>query len=183
LESGTPGPLLGWESFYVIIGSSAAALTGLQFVVIVLGAERDAVSSAAMRAFGSPTILHFCAVLLVSAIASAPWPAISGAGLALGLCGVAGVVFMGRAFGHARRQTDYAPVFEDWLFHFALPAVGYAALAVPSIFVVSHPRPALFVIGGAAVLLLLVGIHNAWDSVTYIATRERPRQNRRGGRK
>ena len=26
-----------WESFYVIIGSSAAALTGLQFVVIVLG--------------------------------------------------------------------------------------------------------------------------------------------------
>jgi hypothetical protein len=183
LETGAPAALLGWESFYVIIGSSAAALTGLQFVVIVLGAEREAVTSSAMRAFGSPTVLHFSAVLLVSAIASAPWPGLSGAGLALGLCGAAGLAFMGRAVRHARRQTDYIPVFEDWLFHFLLPAVAYAGLAVPAFAIMSHPRPALFAIGGAAVLLLLVGIHNAWDSVTYIAARERPRQNRRGARK
>src|SRR4051812_768692 len=31
--------LAAWESFYVIVGSSAAALTGLQFVVIALIAE------------------------------------------------------------------------------------------------------------------------------------------------
>src|SRR6266576_2769898 len=31
-------PFSAWENFYVIIGSSAAALTGLQFVVVVLGA-------------------------------------------------------------------------------------------------------------------------------------------------
>jgi hypothetical protein len=29
-----------WESFYVIVGSSAGALIGLQFVVIALIAER-----------------------------------------------------------------------------------------------------------------------------------------------
>ena len=29
-------PLTEWETFYVIVGSSAAALTGLQFVVIAL---------------------------------------------------------------------------------------------------------------------------------------------------
>jgi hypothetical protein len=32
-------PLVAWESFYVIVGSSGAALTGLQFVVIALIAE------------------------------------------------------------------------------------------------------------------------------------------------
>ena len=62
-----------WESFYVIIGSSAAALTGLQFVVIVLGAEISVGGNEnATRAFGTPTIVHFCAVLLNSAIPSAP---------------------------------------------------------------------------------------------------------------
>jgi hypothetical protein len=31
----------------------------------------------------------------------------------------------------------------------------------------SHARPALFVVGAATLLLLFVGIHNAWDVVTY----------------
>ncbi len=38
MEAGTL-PLRAWETFYVIVGSSAAALTGLQFVVIALIAE------------------------------------------------------------------------------------------------------------------------------------------------
>ena len=32
-------PLAGWENFYVIVGSSAGALIGLQFVVITLIAD------------------------------------------------------------------------------------------------------------------------------------------------
>ena len=35
-------PLADWANFYVIIGSSAAALSGPQFVVIALGAEANA---------------------------------------------------------------------------------------------------------------------------------------------
>ena len=31
--------LVGWENFYVIVGSSAGALIGLQFVVITLIAD------------------------------------------------------------------------------------------------------------------------------------------------
>ena len=34
-------------------------------------------------------------------------------------------------------------------------------------------RNSLFVIGGAALLLLYVGIHNAWDAVVYIAIARR----------
>jgi hypothetical protein len=32
----------------------------------------------------------------------------------------------------------------------------------------SNPQLALFVVGAAALGLLLIGIHNAWDTVTYI---------------
>src|SRR5262245_38998679 len=67
-------PFAEWESFYVIVGSSAAALTGLQFVVLTLIADSAVGASAAeVAAFGTPTVVHFSAVLLMSAILSAPW--------------------------------------------------------------------------------------------------------------
>jgi hypothetical protein len=31
----------------------------------------------------------------------------------------------------------------------------------------SHERPALFLVAASALLLLFIGIHNAWDIVTY----------------
>jgi hypothetical protein len=42
------------------------------------------------------------------------------------------------------------------------------------------PSSALFGIAAAAILLLFVGIHNAWDTVTYIAMdqRQQPEGNR-----
>ena len=168
MEHATSLPFASWESFYVIVGSSAAALIGLQFVVIVLGAEVNALSSSAMRAFGTPTIAHFCATLSVSAILSAPWHTVHGAAVCLLLVSVTGAVFLARAFNHARKQTAYRPVFEDWLWHFALPAFSYLTLLVASM-ILWHRFSALFVIGASALALLLIGIHNAWDSVTYIA--------------
>lgn len=163
-------PLPAWETFYVIIGSSAAALTGLQFVVIALIAEsRARNSSREIEAFGSPTVVHFCAVLLVSAILSAPWGELSNAGLVLGMGGASGVAYVALVVRRARRQTAYRPVFEDWLWHAVLPAIAYAAVLVAAVRLPSDPAQALFGIAGAALLLLFVGIHNAWDAVTFVA--------------
>ena len=176
-------PLAAWESFYVIVGSSAAALTGLQFVVIVLAAEVNALGSGAgTRAYGTPTIVHFCAVLLIAAILSAPWPALSSAGLCLGLCAVAGVAYVLWVIRHTRRQTEYVPVFEDWLWHGALPLLAYVALLAAVLELRRHSTPSLFVIAGTALLLLFAGIHNAWDSVTYIAIERRQRPEPHGDR-
>ena len=87
-------PLTDWESFYVIVGSSAGALTGLQFVVIALIAESERrASSREIAAFGSPTVLHFCAALFVSATLSAPWRSVRGAGITLIACGLAGAIY------------------------------------------------------------------------------------------
>ena len=163
-------PREAWEAFYVIVGSSAAALTGLQFVVIALVAEaRKRSTTSEIDAFGTPTVVHFCAVLFISANLSAPWPALAEACLLLGACGLAGVGYVILVIRRAKRQTGYHMVFEDWLWHFVLPFLAYAALVVAAAAIGVHPTRALFGIGAVALLLLFIGIHNAWDSVTYIA--------------
>ena len=164
-------PLAAWETFYVIVGSSAAALTGLMFVVIALIADSQAAVRTTERqlaAFGTPTVVHFSAVLMQSAILSAPWPTMVGARLVLGVFGSAGFVYMLVVTVREHRQTGYKPVFEDWVFHSVLPCVAYAAVIVATSLMSRWPTTSLFVIAGAAVLLLFVGIHNAWDTVTYI---------------
>jgi len=163
-------PLIAWESFYVIVGSSGAALTGLQFVVIALIAESRRRSTAReISAFSTPNVVHFCAVLLMSAILSAPWRGLSNVSLALGACGLAGVVYCLIVATRARRQMTYRPVFEDWLWHLVLPLIAYALLLVSAILLPSHPHRVLFLVGATALLLLFIGIHNAWDAVTYFA--------------
>jgi len=70
--------LAAWNSFFIIVGSSAGALIGLQFVVMALIAERSPPrGEEAGPAFATPTIVHFGAVLLLSAIQSAPWQEVS----------------------------------------------------------------------------------------------------------
>ena len=175
MNEAIPPLLTSWETFYLIVGTAAAALTGLQFVVIVLGAEMGAVSSQAMRSFGTPTIVHFCTVLLVSAVLSAPWHELSSVGIAIAVAGAIGVLYMVTVLRFARRQTAYVPVLEDWLWHGVFPTLGYAVLLVSGIELRRHAAPSLFAVGAVAVLLLFVGIHNAWDSVTYIAIERRQR--------
>jgi hypothetical protein len=161
--------LAAWETFFFLIGSSAAALTGLQFVVIALIAESNRrATPREIEAFSTPTIVHFAGVLLVAAIVSAPWSELSNVALVLGVCGLIGIVYTLIVVKRARRQTTYHVVFEDWLWHVILPLVAYLLLLGSAVFLPAHAHRVLFVIGTIAMLLLFVGLHNAWDTVTYI---------------
>jgi hypothetical protein len=163
-------PLAPWQNFYVIIGTAAAALTGLMFVVITLiMGTRARRSSGALGAFGTPNVVHFSAALLIAAILNAPWQALWNAGLLLGLSGLGGVTYVVIVVRRARRQTDYQPVLEDWLWHTVFPLISYTALVVAAIVLPGNPALALFGIGAVTVLLLFIGIHNAWDTVIYVA--------------
>lgn len=179
MEAATPFlPFAHWEGFYVIVGTSAAALTGLQFVVMTLVAEfRPSRGIGEIDAFATPTIVHFCAVLLISAIVGAPWHGYVGAAIALGLGGAAGVIYAVLVIIRAMRQTSYTPVLEDWIWHGALPLSAYSTLFLASIFVGRGQTPALFVVGGTALLLMFIGIHNAWDTVTYVTIEGRKLEN------
>jgi hypothetical protein len=160
--------LVEWNNFYVIVGSASGALIGLQFVAMTLIAQRPRLGNPeAGDAFATPGVVHFCVVLLLSAIATAPWHAISAAEVFWGLIGLIGIVYTVIVIRRMRRQNSYQPVFEDWLFHALLPFAAYASLAASAYVAYLHSHAALFVIGAAALLLLFVGIHNAWDAVTY----------------
>jgi len=162
-------PLAGWMNFYVIVGSSAGALIGLQFVVMALVADmpRTPGQAQAGEAFATPTIVHFGTVLLLSAALSAPWRGIGGPAILWGLLGLGGVAYAVLVTRRLRAQTAYQPLFEDWLFHALLPLAAYATLAVSALAAPSYAHEAMFGVAGASLLLLFIGIHNAWDAATY----------------
>jgi hypothetical protein len=157
-----------WNTFYEIVGSSAGTLIGLQFVMMTLIAQRPALrGSDANAAFGTPTIVHFSTALILSALVVVPWPSIAPAAAVWGIIGGGGVLYALIVARRMLRQTVYTPVFEDWLFHAAMPLLAYAILALAAVAARSHTHEALFGVGAAALLMLFIGIHNAWDSVSF----------------
>jgi hypothetical protein len=157
-----------WDSFYVIVGSAAGALVGLQFVVMTLIAERPPGRSPETgSAFATPTVMHFSSVLLLSAVLRAPWASIGPVATLWGLVGLTGTLYSVIVARRVRRQTIYRPVLEDWSFHVLLPLAAYAMLALCALAAPFHARGTLFGVGAACLLLLFSGIHNAWDTVTY----------------
>jgi hypothetical protein len=166
-------PLSEWENFYVIVGSSGAGLTGLMFVVIALGAEaRTLAGSEALGAFATPNIVHFGAVLLISAFLSMPGHTIFSLSWCLLAGGIAGLVYAILIVLAARRQKGYQPVLEDWIWHAILPTGSYAALLAAGVLVRRHPEPALYVVALTSLLLLFIGIHNAWDAAVWMAKKQ-----------
>jgi hypothetical protein len=166
--SGIVAELAKWDSFYVIVGSAAGALIGLQFVVMTLIAASPPLRAAdAGAAFGTPTIVHFGAAFLLSAILRAPWESSVPIGITWAVIGFSGVVYSVIVGQRMRRQDVYRPEFEDWLFHLVLPLMTYLIVTLSPFAASSHMREALFAIGGATLMLLFIGIHNSWDAVAY----------------
>jgi hypothetical protein len=158
-----------WETFYVIVGASAGALIGLQFVVLTLIAEGPSIRGVAeaSAALLTPTIVHFAAALLLSALVSVPWQTIFPSATLWGFTGLSGLAYIVIVVRRMRLQTAYKPQFEDWLFHVLLPIAAYAILVLSAVVAPSHTHEALLGVGASTLLLLFIGIHNAWDSVAY----------------
>ena len=174
------GPTLSaWSNFYVMMGSAAAALTGLMFVVITLISqmERAQGSEEGLAAFGTPTVLHFCAALLIAAILSAPWHSLIPIVVLVALAGLFGVAYIVRAMHRSTRLTDYRPDLSDWISYQIVPLIAYAATLAAAIMLLTAARMALFIIAAGIVALIFVGIRNAWDTVTYLAVINPDRSN------
>ena len=157
-----------WDSFYVIAGSAAGGLIGLQFVVLTLIAARPRLGAPeAGAAFATPTIVHFGTVLFLSAALRAPWRAIAPVAALLGLVGLGGVIYTVIVARRVRTQTVYRPEIEDWAFHAVVPGTAYAMVAVSALAASTHLSEASFGVGAGVLILLFTGIHNAWDAVAY----------------
>lgn len=166
-------PLLSnWQNFYMIIGTAAATLTGLMFVAttLVAGLERHVSTlDAGLSAFNTPTVVHFCAVLLIAGILSAPWQAFSNVSLLLALLGLGMVVYLFFVMRRMRHIPNYQTPLNDWLWYMAFPLVAYIVLIVAAASLTLNPALGLYIIAATMVMLLFLSIHNAWDLVTYLA--------------
>jgi hypothetical protein len=175
-------PLAAWQNFYVIIGTAAATLTGLLFVVIALVSgtlRRVSSPQSGVRVFSTPNVLHFGAALLIAALLSAPWPALWPAGLLVGLTGLGGVSYVFIVLWEVRhRLSNYHLVFSDWLWYILLPLIAYTAILVGGILLPISAALALFVIAAGTLLLVIMGIRNAWDVVTYMVIEAPQSQNK-----
>jgi hypothetical protein len=167
------GTMLGpWSSFYIMIGSSAAALTGLMFVVITLVNDtnrRTKRSSDGISTFSTPTVLHFCAPLFVAATISAPWESLRFPAVLIAALGAYGTMYVSYLMIRASRLESYHPDAEDWVWYSALPLIAYVAMCAGGLGILWLPSRALFAVGGASLFLIFIGIRNSWDVVTYLA--------------
>jgi hypothetical protein len=169
--------LVEWQSFYVLVGSAAGALIGLQFVLLALIAESPSAPrlGQATGALATPTVVHFSSALLLSAVLAAPWHEIKVPAAACGIVGVAGFFYVIVTAWRMRRQTAYRPEFSDWVFFVAAPLGAYGGLGGAAYAAASGTNHALFGVGAAVLVLMFTGINNAWDSVTYRVFVQRPR--------
>ena len=111
-----------------------------------------------------------------------PWQALWQASLLLGLTGLGGVsyVLIGlRRFRRLRGQEEYQLVLEDWLFSTVLPLVSYSALLIAALLLLGSAAAACFVFAAVTLVLLAIGLHNAWDSVTFLAFELSQPENKR----
>jgi hypothetical protein len=165
--------LADWTNFYVITGSAAAGLTGLTFVVIALASDAQRASAGGLRAFVTPTIVHFGAVLALAAFLSMPHLGMMQLCIGLGAGGAAGLIYLAIT---ARRIVavagNYVPVLEDWLGHTILPGLAYGALFAVAFTLARQPEQSLYAVAAASLLLLFVGIHNCWDVAVWNTTRK-----------
>ena len=167
-----------WQNFFVVVGSAAGALTGLQFVTMALVAEipltPDEVDG--NHVFATPTMVYFSTVLFLAAALVAPWHSGAAAAILWGSVGVGGFVYTVTAVVRIAKQEFYKPVLEDWIFRAVLPLTAWAAVVASAVTAHSHLRAGMFMLAAALLLLSLIGIHNAWDNVTYIVLMKRQRK-------
>lgn len=158
-----------WAAFYTITGSSAAALTGLTFVVVTLmGDSRRRPGTDGIARVSAATVAHFTAALMISGLLCAPWPTLLTPCTFLVLIGAVGVSYQCRLLVSSLQFSGYQPDAEDWTWYTFLPMFAYAVIFASAILLMVQPHLAMYGPAAGVSLLILIGIHNSWDIVTYI---------------
>ncbi len=162
-----------WGEYFFMLGSSAAALIGLMFVVVTLTAGRDRRElEGGKRLYTSPVVWHLAIVVVVSGETMTPTIGPRFFGAATAAIGALGIwIGLRSAFGIGRtRLTGGDSRFDMWWYGI-IPAMVYAGLAVASLGLFTGQAWAPSAIAAALMALLLVSIHAEWDLVTYLAPR------------
>ena len=162
-----------WDNFYLLVGGAAGALIGLMFVVATLTTEAQTKRPAlGVQIFITPIVFHFGVVLIVSALAAVPGLALSSVGVLLAFLAALGFAYStmttAKLFG---AQLESSPDWSDKCFYGILPMIAYLGLAAAAGAVWLAPKSAAYGVAAIMLVLLLIGIRNAWDLATFFVQR------------
>jgi hypothetical protein len=160
-----------WHDFYMLVGTASATLVGLLFVAASVGFySKD--KQAALRAFVSPSVVHFTSVLVACLIVIAPIRSWTILGAMVAGDGLFGIVYAGLVWRGMVRHGFVASIdLEDRVSYAALPAIGYAVMVGAGVALLLQKDIGCGALALAMGLLLLIGIRNAWDITIFTALR------------
>lgn len=162
-----------WHDFYVLLGTAAGTLVGLLFVAAtVAGGVFSQDRRAPLRMFLTATVVHFASVLAASLIMLLPmsdWLPVGAMVLTCGLVGLGYSVLVLRDSLHDGLISNVD--WEDRAWYVVLPLVAYVSEGCAGIALGRDGPIGCAVLAAGMGLLLVVGIHNAWDITIWTITR------------
>jgi hypothetical protein len=161
-----------WRDFYVMAGAASATLVGLMFVFASIGASRLSDNYLApMRAFITPTVAHFAAVLFFCLVSVMPGHGERSLGGVLGGGALIGITYCGRVLALISRRFAAGLTWEDRAFYALIPLFGYLVLLASAILEIDErPAEANALAGVAIIVLIAAGLRNAWDMTVWMTT-------------
>ena len=168
--------LHAWQGFYALLGGASATLIGLTFVAATLGAPiLNDDSAPKVRTFLTPTVIYFSLVLLLSSLMNVP----TQTRLALTFqFGVLGIIGAGYSLSHLPRlrifHRDGDLSWQNWLWNLVLPLSAAALLIGAAFGLTQSGSGGLNAAAVGVLLLVMVGLHNAWGVTLYLARRSPP---------
>jgi hypothetical protein len=164
-----------WHDFYALIGSAAATLVALMFVAASIGAgifTRE--HQVGVRSFLSPTVVHFSAALIICLLAIIPTQTRFSFGVMQACVGAIGLVYSCWIWHRMRKHGILGTIdMADRLWYGLLPIAAYALVIVAGASLWRRLGVSLNILAGGLILLLLIGILNAWDMTIWIIDRRR----------
>ena len=167
--------LAGWHEFYALLGTAAAALVALLFVAVSIGTSvltPDPESRRNTSTYLSPVVFHYANLLFLSLIALIPTQSWESFAVVIGVAGAGSVIYsiVIAVRVHRNAMSDLA----DRLCYGAIPALCYAMGPVAGLLLLEEKPAGLNLLAGAALLLLVINIRNAWDLMISLAQRVNP---------
>jgi hypothetical protein len=167
--------LAQWRDFYTLLGAASATLVGLLFVAASVGVS--AFSSgrrAASRIFLSASVVHFSSLLAASLIVMVPGLSWRSFGMMIAACGMVGLgyyVLTWRDMLHdgLAKRIDW----DDHIWYAVMPVIGYLCETAAGVTLMARWPLACDALAASLGLLLIIGLHNAWDITLWSITRRR----------
>jgi hypothetical protein len=173
---GPLGEMLGpWHDFYALLGTGSATMVGLLFVAATVGSGVfSSDRRAPLRVFLSASVVNFGLILVACLIVLAPIRSFVLLGLAVLGCGLFGLTHCSLAWRDTLRDGLYKRLdLEDRTWYLAMPLVGYLLVAAAGVTLVLQWQRGCAALAVAIGLLLVAGLHNAWDITVWSMTRRR----------